>query len=113
MLFMGDEKIWKALSDPNRRKIIELLSNKDLTPNEILENFNFSQPGLSLHLKILRNCGLVKCKRDGKNQVYSLVKSKVDPVFEFGIKLIGQGNKNLKNYLEKQIDNRENTRYVH
>ena len=50
---------FKALSDPTRRKILELLSEKDRNAGEIAEYFQISKPSISHHLNILKNAGLV------------------------------------------------------
>lgn len=63
---------FKALSDPTRRKILELLSEKDRNAGEIAEYFQISKPSISHHLNILKNAGLVVDERQGQNIVYSL-----------------------------------------
>jgi DNA-binding transcriptional ArsR family regulator len=66
------DKIFKALADRNRRKIISLLKNKDYTVMEMLKNFDIGQATLSSHLSILKKVGLVSCKVDNKWRIYSL-----------------------------------------
>lgn len=63
---------FKALSDPTRRKILELLSEKDRNAGEIAEYFDISKPSISHHLGILKNAGLIIDERQGQNIVYSL-----------------------------------------
>ncbi|KPU26333.1 ArsR family transcriptional regulator [Caloranaerobacter sp. TR13] len=65
-------KIFKALADPTRRKILELLKEKDLTAGEIADFFNISKPSISHHLNILKNVGLVLSEKVGQNIYYSL-----------------------------------------
>jgi ArsR family transcriptional regulator len=65
-------KILKALSDPNRLKIIDLLSCGEKCACEILESFKFTQPTLSHHMKVLIDCGLVKSRKDGIWNLYKL-----------------------------------------
>ena len=48
---MVSDKVFKALSDANRRKIIDLLKKKEMTAGEIAEHFNVSKPTISEHLK--------------------------------------------------------------
>ena len=45
---MGD--VWKALADPTRRKILELLKSRDMNAGEIAEHFNMTKPSISNHL---------------------------------------------------------------
>ncbi|NHM33758.1 autorepressor SdpR family transcription factor [Neobacillus terrae] len=63
---------FKALSDPTRRKILDLLKESDLTAGEISGHFNMSKPSISQHLKILKNAGLVQDVKKGQFVVYSL-----------------------------------------
>ena len=64
--------ICKALSDTNRLKIVELLSNGEKCGCKLLEAFEITQPTLSHHMKILEESGLVKGKKQGKWTHYSL-----------------------------------------
>lgn len=68
---MGGEA-FKALADPTRRHILELLRTKDLTAGEIAEHFDMTKPSLSHHLNTLKTAGLVEAERDGQNIIYSL-----------------------------------------
>ena len=63
---------FKALSDPNRLMIIDMLSCGELCACVILEKFNITQPTLSHHMKILCDCGLVNGRKEGKWIYYSL-----------------------------------------
>lgn len=63
---------FKALADPTRRKILELLSENDRNAGEIAEYFNISKPSISHHLSILKNADLITDERQGQNIVYSL-----------------------------------------
>jgi ArsR family transcriptional regulator len=68
---------FKALSDPNRIMIIDMLSCGELCACVILEKFNITQPTLSHHMKTLCGCGLVKGRKEGKWTYYSLNDEKV------------------------------------
>ena len=67
---MGDA--FKAVSDPTRRKILELLQEKSLNAGEIADYFHITKPSISHHLTILKNSGLIVDERHGQNIVYSL-----------------------------------------
>lgn len=54
----------KALSDPTRLKIVEMLGGGKLCACKILDNFSMTQPTLSYHMKILADCGLVDVEKD-------------------------------------------------
>lgn len=62
----------KALSDPTRRRILELLRERDMTAGELAEQFNMSKPSISHHLTTLKTAGLVTDERHGQNIIYSL-----------------------------------------
>ena len=63
---------FKALADPTRRRILELLKEGDLTAGELAKNSGVSKPTLSHHLATLKAAGLVTDERHGQNIVYSL-----------------------------------------
>ena len=58
--------IFKALNDPTRREIIELLKKKDLTAGEIADHFSISKPSISHHLDLLKQAGLVDAAKQGQ-----------------------------------------------
>ncbi len=64
--------ICKALSDPIRLKIVQLLSGTELCACVILEKFSITQPTLSHHMRTLCSLGLVKARKSGKWTYYCL-----------------------------------------
>ncbi len=64
--------LFKALNDPTRREILELLKDKDLTAGEIADKFNISKPSISHHLDLLRQAGLVVSVKEGQFIYYSI-----------------------------------------
>jgi len=63
---------FKALADPTRRKIIDLLRDKDRTAGELAEHFDMSKPSLSHHLNTLKHAGLIQDEREGQFIRYTL-----------------------------------------
>ena len=63
---------FKALSDPTRRRILELLAEGDLTAGEIAQQFPISFASVSRHLGLLRDAGLVRSEREGQHIRYRL-----------------------------------------
>lgn len=61
-----------ALSDPTRRRIIELLATEEHTAGELVAEFDMSAPAISQHLKILRDSGLVQVRPEGQSRVYAV-----------------------------------------
>ena len=64
--------VFKALSDPTRRHILELLKKKSMNAGEIADEFDISKPSISHHLSILKSSGLIFDERKGQNIVYSI-----------------------------------------
>ena len=73
---MGD--VWKALADPTRRKILELLKKRDMNAGEIAAEFNMTKPSISNHLNILKQADLVDSEKQGQNVVYSIKTSVIE-----------------------------------
>lgn len=71
-IYAIESKILKAISDENRLKIIDLLSNGEMCACDILKYFNFSQPTLSHHMKVLLDCKIINCKKEGTSNKYTL-----------------------------------------
>lgn len=69
---MSATLVFKALSDPTRRSIIELLKTQDMTAGDIAEHFQMTKPSISHHLHTLQNAGLVLSERKGQHIIYSL-----------------------------------------
>lgn len=65
-------KVFKALGDPTRRKILELLKSKEMSAGEIADSFNISKPSISHHLNLLKDAELVLWEKDGQSIIYSL-----------------------------------------
>ncbi len=81
-------QIFKALGDPTRLKIINLLSQGELCVYHISEALDMTQSAISHQLRILRNLRLVKFKKEGKKAIYSLDDSHVFSLFEQGMEHI-------------------------
>jgi DNA-binding transcriptional ArsR family regulator len=63
---------FEALADPTRLRIVELLADGDRSAGEIASHFDTARPGVSRHLRVLREHGLVQARADGQRRVYSL-----------------------------------------
>lgn len=64
--------LFKALGDPTRRQIIELLRKKDMTAGEIADYFSISKPSISHHLDLLKQANVVMSIKEGQYITYSL-----------------------------------------
>ena len=63
---------YAALADPARRRILDLLRDGERSVTELVAHVGLSQPGVSKHLKVLRDAGLVAARPDGKRRRYEL-----------------------------------------
>jgi len=75
-------KIFKALSDPFRLRIIEFLRDGEKCVCEIVSYLGIIQPVVSRHLKILKDCGLVKDRKDGNRRLYSVTDPRIFEVID-------------------------------
>jgi len=65
-------KVFKALSDPTRRKVLELLRKRPLTAGEIAGHFVVSKPTMSAHFAVLREANLIEAEKVGREIIYRL-----------------------------------------
>jgi DNA-binding transcriptional ArsR family regulator len=64
------EAVATAIADPTRRKVLELVRDRELAAGEIAGEFEISRPAVSRHLRVLRRAGLVTERRDGRLRLY-------------------------------------------
>ena len=93
---------WKAISDDSRRQILVLLKNKEMTPSEIAKYFDFTFPAVSIHLRILKEAGLITEKKQGKNKFYSLNKKQTIEMIKFFERIWGYKLGSLREYVENK-----------
>ena len=63
---------YAALAEPHRRAILDLLRAGERSVGDLVERLDLSQPGVSKHLKVLRDAGLVRSRAHGKRRLYGL-----------------------------------------
>ena len=76
--YIGISRVFKALSDPKRVKIVDLLSCGEMCGCVLLKCFEITQPTLAHDMKVLTEAGIVTSRRDGKKTVYALNKEAVE-----------------------------------
>lgn len=69
---MRTQEVFKAISDPTRRKVLKLLQGGSMTAGELAEEFDITKGSLSHHFNVLKSADLVRCERRGQQIVYSL-----------------------------------------
>jgi ArsR family transcriptional regulator len=86
------EGVFKALSDPTRRRILELLGQRDMTAGEIADRFPIAFASVSRHLGILRDAGLVATEREGQFIRYRLNTTVYQELVRYLVKVFGGGS---------------------
>jgi ArsR family transcriptional regulator, arsenate/arsenite/antimonite-responsive transcriptional repressor len=79
-------QLFKALNDPTRRQILELLRKGDLSAGDIADQFDMSKPSISHHLDLLRQAGLVESVKKGQFIYYSINTSVFDEMVKWMMK---------------------------
>lgn len=65
-------RVFKALSDPTRRRVLELLRERPMSAGELADHFEVSKPAMSAHFAVLREAGLIDSQKHGKSVIYEL-----------------------------------------
>ena len=81
-VYIDTAKMLKAMSDPKRLRIVDMLSCGEMCACVILESFHITQPTLSHDMKLLVEAGIVKDRREGKNINYSLNRENLSKMHE-------------------------------
>ena len=77
---VGIQKTMKAVADPTRRAILDLLKRRSMAAGEIAAQFSMSMPAISKHLAVLKEAELIRDRREGKYVIYELNASVLDEV---------------------------------
>ena len=88
--------LFKALRDPTRRRILEMLKERDLTVSEISEAFEMSTPSISYHLDLLKHAQLVSGRKNGQFVTYSLETTVLDESLGWLLELIKKRKRKRK-----------------
>ena len=80
--------LFKALRDPTRRRILEMLKERDLTVGQISEAFAMTTPSISYHLDLLKHAQLVSARKNGQFVTYSLETTVLDDSLGWFLDLI-------------------------
>lgn len=77
---MGLQDTMKALSDPTRREIVQMLKKSEMSAGDISTHFDMSNAAISKHLTVLKNADLIRDRREGKFIIYELNTSVLEEV---------------------------------
>jgi ArsR family transcriptional regulator, arsenate/arsenite/antimonite-responsive transcriptional repressor len=81
--------VFKALNDPIRREILEILKKQDMTAGDIAEKFDVGKPTISHHLDLLRQANLVSSIKDGQFVLYTINTTVLDEILKWMMDLKG------------------------
>jgi DNA-binding transcriptional ArsR family regulator len=97
---MSTDAALKALAEPHRRAILRLVRDEPRSVSDIAEHFAITQQAVSLHLKVLREAGLVGVRRDGQRRLYLVNPDGMARLQEFFAELWPAGLDRLKHAVE-------------
>ena len=89
---MGLQNTLKALADPIRREILNLLKNGPMSAGEIVDHFSVTGASISRHLSVLKEADLIRDRREGKFIYYELNASVLDEILLWLTVLIGESD---------------------
>lgn len=75
--------VFNAVAEPQRREILDLLAQGELSVNEIVHRLGLKQPQVSKHLRVLKEVGLVSVQKSGRQRLYQLNSEKLKPVYDW------------------------------
>ena len=86
-------KVFKALADPTRRRVLELLREGPMSAGELSDHFAFAKPTMSAHFTVLKEADLVEAHKDGKQVIYQLRLSVLEDALLGFSRLVGLGDR--------------------
>lgn len=92
----------EAIADPTRRRIVELLAQRERTTGEIVAEFDLSAPAISQHLNVLRETGLITTRAEGQTRIQSLNGEGLDDLARWLERTRGAWSRRL-NALEREL----------
>lgn len=90
---MSSNQAFKALGDPTRREILDLLRHGEKTAGELAEHFDMTKPSMSHHFSVLKEADLITSRREGQQIWYGLNTTVVQDVLAWAMDLIGDGKR--------------------
>ena len=97
---MSADAAFRALAEPNRRAILRLVRDQPRSVNEITQHMGISQQGVSQHLQVLRQAGLLAVRREGTRRLYEVRAEGLDSLEAFLAELWPSGLRRLKETVE-------------
>lgn len=102
---MSTDAVLKALAEPNRREILRLVRTEPMSVSDITTQFEITQQAVSLHLKVLREAGLVAMQKEGKRRLYAVNPDGFESLGAFLAEMWPAGLQRLKAVVEEEHAN--------
>lgn len=91
---MSNNKTFRALADPTRREILDLLRQGEIRAGALAEKFDMTKPAMSHHFGVLKEADLITSRREGQQIWYGLNTTVVQDLMAWAVRLAGDGRKN-------------------
>jgi len=99
--------VFQAIADPTRRQIISMIAKEPLNLNAVAEKFDMSRQAVSLHIKILQECGLIMLRQQGRERFCEAKLDKLNEVTDWADQCKQFWNKQFDS-LDKYLKNKKN-----
>jgi DNA-binding transcriptional ArsR family regulator len=80
---MSTDAVLRALAEPQRRRILAVVRDRELPAGEIAEHFDITHQAVSQHLRVLKDAGVLQERREGTRRLYALRPEAIEPVRAF------------------------------
>src|SRR5687768_14986474 len=87
---------FNAVAEPKRRRVLETLAGQELAVNDIVGRLGWPQPSVSKHLGVLKEVGLVRVRREGRQRLYSVDARQLKPIHDWA--------KTFEKFWTRQLD---------
>jgi ArsR family transcriptional regulator, arsenate/arsenite/antimonite-responsive transcriptional repressor len=94
MILVGSNQTFRALADPTRREILDLLRQGEMTAGALAEKFDMTKPSMSHHFAVLKDADLITSRREGQQIWYGLNTTVVQDLMAWAMRLMEGGKKN-------------------
>ena len=91
---MSSNQTFRALADPTRREILDLLRQGEMTAGALAEKFDMTKPSMSHHFAVLRDADLITSRRDGQQIWYGLNTTVVQDLMAWAMRLVDDARTN-------------------
>lgn len=99
----SSDAVLRAIAHPHRRRILQLVRSEALAVGEVASNFQMTQQAVSLHLKVLRQAGLLTERREGTRRLYALRPEPLEQVRDVLDELWPDALNRLKSVVESDL----------